>query len=68
MGGANGLSVRTYRVSSNVSVHECVCVIGGCGRTYKGEVERSACTCSNVNDTFERIVHNFFFFFGYLQK
>jgi hypothetical protein len=40
--GARELCVQTYRVSSNASVHECVCVMGCCGRTHKGEVERSA--------------------------
>jgi hypothetical protein len=37
-------------------------VNGRCGRTHKGEVECSACTRSNVNDTFERIVQFFFFY------
>jgi hypothetical protein len=54
----NGLCVRTYRVRSNAYMHECVHVMGHCGRTNASEFERSSVS------TFERRVQsNFFFFF-----
>jgi hypothetical protein len=58
------LCVRTY-VSKfeRIRAVKCACE-GCCSQTRLGEVERNACTRSNVNDTFEHIEQNknhFFF-------
>jgi hypothetical protein len=55
---SSGLCVRTYRVSSNACVQECVCELGRCART-----NAAPCLCSNVKGARSNAECKVIFFF-----
>jgi hypothetical protein len=63
------LCVRTCRVSSDACVHECVCVMGCCGRTHEGEfVSSPVYTFERTRYVRTQSAKNILFYYFFLQK